>query len=465
MSRRTTALTQVWLLMVAIGVVPGCANLALGDSEQRIDLVDAWLRDENFSGSVLVAHHDIILLDRGYGLADRSNDVPNTPETIYPIASITKPITATAILRLADEGRLDLDDPVATYLPDFPDGNRITIHHLLTHRSGLPRDLSEHAQVSDGATVAEALAAYPRFPLAFDPGASFAYSNLGYEVLSSIIELASGISYENYIQATFFGPIGMTQTGVAVEPLRRDGVAIGYIGDRDGSRLAPPLWASWWKGAGGVYSTTGDLLRWEQALRGGDILSASSHAAMLTEQGGGYGYGWFIGSNPEMYWHDGDLQGFHSWLVRDSRRGLTVIALSNDDRSAALGDDLVSLYLDGDRLQNSRVFDALLLVAVELIVTVAAWALSTVLRFRRGTLVWARPRRRRVVLQVLLPLALALLVVSAVAEPYRVAGSWREALLIVPAWSRVLLATGAFLVLSILVMMQSFIARSSSVPR
>jgi CubicO group peptidase (beta-lactamase class C family) len=232
-----------------------------------------------FSGSVLVVRDDRVVLDRGYGLANREAGIPAGPETVYGIGSTPIDFTRAAILLLAQEGRLTLDDTVTRWFDDVPaDKRAITIAHLMQGRSGLPdfHDLPgdrdpDHSYIDRN----EAMRRIWAQKLLFEPDQGHAHSHSAWGVLAAIVELASGKTYPEFTRERLFAPAGMRDTGFFGEPIARDKLAIAYGAKRDGEVNAPPYWGptSWLvMGSGGQVSTTRDMQRWIVALRDGRIL-------------------------------------------------------------------------------------------------------------------------------------------------------------------------------------------------
>jgi len=305
--------------------------------------IDRYLRKAekvwHFSGSVLVAVDGRVILARGYGMANVTFEEPNTPSTKFYIGSLTKTFTAAAIMKLNEEGRLSLDDPLTKYLPDYPadPGDRITIEELLTHTSGLP-NYTDHPEVifkrDQPMTPAELIDFFKNRPLEFEPGAGFEYSNSNYVLLGEIIEAASGQSYEAYLHHEILHPLGMFDSGYgrreAGHPQRADGYTLDL--DRDYVQ-AVPIHLSVLYAAGALYSTAEDLLKWDQSLNADRILSPESIEQMLTPHAGGYGYGWVIDTlyGRKYVYHGGYLDGFNCTMDRWLDDRLCVIVLSNED--------------------------------------------------------------------------------------------------------------------------------------
>ena len=302
-----------------------------------------------FSGAVLVARRGQVLIDAGYGLADRATRTANGPGTIFQVGSVTKQFTAMAIAILAGEGRLRLDGRVCAYLPGCPPAWRlVTVAELLTHTSGiadwsswrLAGPLPGEAANPLTAIVAQA----EREPLASNPGTRAAYSNPGYVVLGDIIEHVSGMSYPAFLSARIFAPLGMIRTGVYRGGPAEPGHALGYL---SGGTVAPAILTAWSTAAGAIYSTTGDLDRWDQALITGTprLVPAPLLAQIFTVHAPcpyqscplpadrGYGYGWFAGGTgpAKLVNHSGSVDGFWAYNGFYPARDIIVVILSNLD--------------------------------------------------------------------------------------------------------------------------------------
>jgi len=203
------------------------------------EYLNAAVRFWNFQGSVLAAKDGRVVFKAGYGLADAEKKIPSTPATKYLIASITKTFTAAAVLLLEEEGLLKLSDPIAKYLEDYPPETaaKVTIHHLLSHTSGIPEAAADPRSLGDltkPRTPEELIALFKDKPLEFEPGAGCRYSNSGYVVLGKIIECASGRSYYDYVREKIFLPLGMKDSGVGGADRDVAELAVGYIEGRDG---------------------------------------------------------------------------------------------------------------------------------------------------------------------------------------------------------------------------------------
>jgi CubicO group peptidase (beta-lactamase class C family) len=288
-----------------------------------------------FSGAVLVARDGQVLLDKGYGLADATQNLPNTPKTKFLIGSVTKQFTAMAILMLEAQGKVHVPDSICTYLPDCPAlWQPITLQELLTHSSGITNYTSlESFQslVYSQTTSAQMVQLIRDQPLDFAPGTQWAYSNSNYLLLGLIVERVSGQSYGDFLQQHVLGPLGMTDTGYGPWPAD---LAVGYLGVNNPVRLWDPSTAL---GAGGLYSTAEDLYRWDQALYTERLLPRAALDRMFSAQmptgitGESYGYGWGIDRDHGhlVISHNGSLPGFTAEIARYVDDHLTIIVLSN----------------------------------------------------------------------------------------------------------------------------------------
>jgi CubicO group peptidase (beta-lactamase class C family) len=303
-----------------------------------------------YSGSLLVAKDGEVVLANGYGLADREAGVPVTAETVFDIGSITKQFTAAAILRLEMEGRLSVSDPVSRWFDGVPaDKQGMTLHHLLTHSSGLRDNFGRDYAVAERDSLAGVILGSE---LLWAPGTRYRYSNAGYSLLGMIVEKASGMGYEPYLREKLWGPAGMTRTGYRVD-WRPGELAVGYArgGQRDGTPV-DQAWAPdgpWWnlRANGGVLSSVRDLFRWHQALEGEAILSAAAKAKMWTphvaendEGSSHYGYGWAIMQTQRgtrLIAHNGGNGIFFADFRRYVDEGVVVLVMSNTADMSAGG--------------------------------------------------------------------------------------------------------------------------------
>lgn len=312
-----------------------------GRISARLDqIIRSYVDEKNFTGSVLVAQDDKILLNKGYGEANREWGAPNGPDTRFRIASVTKQFTAAAILVLADRGKLKLEDKISGYMPDAPPAWKdITIFHLLTHTSGIS-DLTRFENFGDiqplPTTVAAIIASFRDKPLAFTPGERHEYSSSGYILLGYLIEQISKQTYDRFLQDAIFTPLGMKDSGYDSNATVMARRASGYTVTKAGVEHAEYVHMSLPYAAGALYSTTQDLLRWQRALYGGRLLSPQSLQRMTTAYKNDYALGLEVISKAgvQEISHNGHIQGFRSHLAHYPASRVNVIILGNLDGRA-----------------------------------------------------------------------------------------------------------------------------------
>lgn len=289
---------------------------------------------EKFNGSVLVAKRGKILYQQQIGYADVEFGVPVSLHTKFEIASLTKPFTALLILRLVQDGRMRLEDKLAKYLPEItrPDAQEITIHHMLSHTSGIQDFVGispEFASWTDKKVLEE----FAKTPIQFSAGTKFQYSSSTYILLRIIIERVTAKSYEENLKQYVLDPAGMTETGVTHNQQVVSEKAFGYISTSTGFKHSYPILnTDLFLGAASLYSTANDLLKWDQALYNGKLLDDKHLQLMYTTVKKPYGYGWFIeepGQGRKSVSHGGDTFGFTSLIQRELDTQTIYIILSN----------------------------------------------------------------------------------------------------------------------------------------
>src|SRR6476660_248668 len=298
-------------------------------------IIQSYVADHKFMGSVLVARDGKTLLDKGYGFANLEWQVPDTPTTKFRIGSITKQFTAASILLLEERGKLKVEDPVKKYMPNAPAAwDKITIFHLLTHTSGIPSftgfsDYDSHE--TQAMTPGKLVEWFRDKPLEFEPGTKWNYSNSGYVLLGYLIEKISGQSYIDFLQQNIFTPLGMKDSGYDSNSTVIAHRAAGYAPGKDGPENAGFVHMSIPFSAGALYSTTEDLLRWEQGLFGGKVLKPESLAKMTTpfKQDYAFGLGVSTQNGHKMIAHDGGIEGFNTSLAYFPDDKLVVAVLAN----------------------------------------------------------------------------------------------------------------------------------------
>ncbi|MBW4692594.1 MAG: serine hydrolase [Lyngbya sp. HA4199-MV5] len=320
--------------------------------------LEASLETGFFMGSVLIARAGEVLLSQGYGMANLEHGVANSPQTKFRLGSVTKQFTAAAMLQLQEQSLLKVDSSISTYLPAYPQGGAITVHHLLTHTAGIPNYTSFPDYVQKQRTVMtldEIMTWFSEQPLEFTPGDRYSYSNSGYTLLTKLIEVVSGQSYVDHLQQHIFEPLGMTHSGYDQSALMLPHRASGYAPAEEGYQNAAFIDMTIPLGAGGLYSTVEDLYRWDQALYSDAVLSKSSRQLMFAPAVGmgeasgkaHYGYGWVIDHAYERdrVGHGGRIDGFTTTIARYPHEQVAIIVLSNLETApvARIGNDLAAI--------------------------------------------------------------------------------------------------------------------------
>ena len=326
---------------IAIALVLVTVSVARAQDTARMEqVIQSHVSAGTFMGTVLVARDGAIVLDKAYGMANLELDVPNTPGTKFRLGSITKQFTAASILLLEERGKLKIDDKVKTYLADAPTAwDRITVYNLLTHTSGIPNftALADYNTIKLSARTAEAsVAAVYDKTLDFGPGEKMFYSNSGYLVLGEIIEKVSGQSYEKFVADNIFTPLGMNDSGYDSNTAIIKRRASGYIKTPSGYVNAGYIHMSIPHAAGALYSTTGDLLKWEQALFAGKVVSKASLDRMITPFKNDYAFGLTstLVNGRRVIAHGGGIDGFNTHLAYYPDTKTVIVALSNVNGTA-----------------------------------------------------------------------------------------------------------------------------------
>jgi CubicO group peptidase (beta-lactamase class C family) len=318
-----------------LGLSCQAQNTVRPDTNRMDQVVQAYVANKTFMGSVLVARGGDVLISKSYGAANLEWNIPNTPATKFRLGSVTKQFTAASILLLEERGKLKVEDPVAKHLPDAPAAwEKITIFHLLTHTSGIPNFTSfpEYRTWQAFATPAEKLVGFFRDkPLEFAPGERMNYSNSGYVLLGYLIEKISGQSYEAFLQQNIFTPLEMKDSGYDSNSALLGRRAAGYSPSPRGVENAGFVHMSIPHGAGALYSTTEDLLRWQQGLYGGKLLSAASLEKMTTPFKNNYAFGVTVNTagGRKVISHAGGIEGFNTYLAYYPGDKTTVAVLAN----------------------------------------------------------------------------------------------------------------------------------------
>lgn len=310
-------------------------------AQKNVQKIDALLKQYyeygQFNGSILVAENGKVIYKKGFGMANMEWGISNQPDTKFRIASVTKQFTAALVLQLVEEGKIKLDGKITDYLTDYrkDTGEKVTVHQLLNHTSGIP----DYKNVSSNPySPADFVKKYVSGELEFEPGTKYKYNNGGYSILGAIIEKVTGKSYETVLQERILKPLGMTNSGYAHNSSLLEKHASSYEKTPNGYVNAPYIDMSIPYAAGSIYSTVEDLFKWDQSLYEDKILSAESKRLMFTPGLSNYGYGIRITDQPigksdrktKVIWHGGGgINGFASLISRAVEKRQTVIILDN----------------------------------------------------------------------------------------------------------------------------------------
>ena len=350
---KLTALCGMVLLFTTFGFGQNTANLPT--DKEILEKVETYMKAtetvDGFSGSVLIARNGQPIVNKGYGMANIELNVPNKAETVFRLGSVTKQFTGMAITMLQEKGKLSVNDPLCKFIENCPAiWQPITIKHLLTHTSGL----FNYTAFPDFAKTTvlpinspQMIALLKDKPLDFPVGEKYSYSNSGYFFLGTIIEKVSGKTYADFLQENIFTPLNMKNTGYD-DPLRIiNNRAAGYTKQGGKFLNAAYMDMSVPFAAGAMYSNTGDLLLWDQALYTEKLVSKKSLDEMFTPNKNGYGYGWGIGNRfgKQTISHGGAIFGFSTEISRFPTENLTFVVLSNVQGSPAgrIGNDLAAI--------------------------------------------------------------------------------------------------------------------------
>lgn len=349
MSIRTYRIISTIVLILTI--IATIAAKGQSKSEQIDELIAGFVKQRQFNGTVLVAENGTVIHKKGYGYANVELQSPAETDTKYRLASVTKQFTAMAVMQLVERGTLKLDGTISDYLPDYPTntGAKVTIHHLLTHTSGIPSytDFPGFMQrhVRDPYSPQDFITFFKDSSLLFTPGERFAYNNSAYFLLGVIIEKVTGKPYAQVLSEQIFVPLGMKNSGYDMHARILPKRATGYQLNGDQLANAPYIDMTIPYSAGSLYSTVEDLFRWDSALYTERLVKQPAKEKMFTPYihaaGRGipsyYGYGWFIGKEQvgnstdsvETIEHGGGIFGFNTLMFRVPQKKQTIILLSN----------------------------------------------------------------------------------------------------------------------------------------
>ncbi|GAB4014930.1 hypothetical protein GCM10028773_03190 [Spirosoma koreense] len=337
------------LALVSAGLGAVKAQPVRTTADKLDEYLAASAKLHRFNGSALIAQKGEILLQKGYGWRNESARTLNDTGSIYQLGSITKTFTGAAVLQLQAEGRLSVTDKLSQYLPDYPNGDQITLNELFAHTSGI-YDYKNFLYKQDGPArldfthpipKEQLVARFSSKPVTSQPGGEMHYTNSGYFLLGLIIEKVTGKPFETVIRERFLTPLGLTNTGFDFNQLRKPGKTTGYTFPNDSALVAvPSIDSTAGYAAGGMYSTVGDLYRWSRAIQSNQFLKAEDWQRAFTPIGKTtWSYGWGINTlnqKQTLVFQNGNLPGFATFFVLFPKEDVVIIMLANVDDASDL---------------------------------------------------------------------------------------------------------------------------------
>lgn len=336
------------LLTVLLVAITTAAAAQLNETK---DFIGAYVKKNNFNGTILIAKKSVPVYRQSFGLADFSLNVPNKPETRYKIASITKAFTSVLVLQLVQQGQIDLEKPIITYLPDYKGsgGNKVTVRQLLNMTSGM-HNMDENGSSLEGVlknglaqyqlpnTSDQMLQKFSSTELVKEPGKEFDYNNADFIILGKIIEKLTGKSFDKVLKEKILAPLGMNNSGMLAQDTIVSGLANTYFYRDDIKKLVSdlPVYMENWYAAGAMFSTVDDVLKFSNALFGGKLLKSEILKQMFSSGLGEYGLGVWVYLNYEinhkMYTivkRPGSIMGAQAMLFHILENDTTIIVLAN----------------------------------------------------------------------------------------------------------------------------------------
>ncbi|MFC7393441.1 serine hydrolase domain-containing protein [Scopulibacillus cellulosilyticus] len=287
--------------------------------------IDSYLKSIHFNGSAMVVKDGKVVIDKGYGFANREKRIKNNSNTVYYIGSITKSFVSTALMQLQEKGKVNVHDSLAKYLPNFPHANQLTLFDLLTHTSGI-REIDESQKKLTREQLMQKIGKNAQM-LMFAPGTRWAYSDSNYSILGYVVEKVSGESLHDYIQQHIFQPAGMNQSGFGTQFKKEPYPSTGYK-IKNGTMYTPAIPDfSQLFGCGDIYTTASDLYKFDHALASGKLVSKESYKQIFTPFKATYGFGWYI--DPGSVSSHGVLPGWNGLNSYGKSGKVYVVLLSN----------------------------------------------------------------------------------------------------------------------------------------
>ncbi|MBZ0180734.1 MAG: serine hydrolase [Melioribacteraceae bacterium] len=337
--------------------------IAQNKSSQIDELLQKYFEYNRLNGSVLVADKGEVILEKGYGTANREFNIPNSADTKFRIGSISKQFTAAIILQLVEEGKINLQGKITDYLPEYrkDTGEKITIHQLLNHTSGIISYTNLPNVWADSLRLPYEkdyfIEHFHSGDLEFEPGEKFVYNNTGYYLLAAIAEEVTGESFGDLLQTRLLDKAGMTNSGSEDDEFVISNAASGYLKRGPKFQKDPYMYMLNVMGAGHMYSTVGDLYKWDRALYTEKILSAEMKEKMFTPRLSNYGYGWLIQNMPGrdstdstiIHTHTGGINGFNTLEIRFPEEDRFLAVFTNTP-----GASLLEIALNIDKILNDK---------------------------------------------------------------------------------------------------------------
>ncbi len=331
MTKKFKLISATIILVFVLNFLVYPIELLSQDKASKIDeLMRTFFEDGQFNGSVLVAEKGNVIYKKGFGFANMDWNIPNKPNTKFRIGSITKQFVAMQIMQLLEEGKIKLEGKLTDYLPEYrkDTGDKITIHHLLTHTSGIPTYTGLTGFWSDSTrnpyAIEYMVKNFHSGDLEFEPGSKYKYNNTGYYLLAVIIERVTGKSSEENLHERILKPLKMNDSGVDRNERILENRAAGYMKSITGYMNDPYFYMKNVLGAGDMYSTVEDLFLWDQALYTEKLLSKKFKDIMFTPFLNNYAYGWGIrkvalgesSDSVQVISHGGGINGFNTIIFR-----------------------------------------------------------------------------------------------------------------------------------------------------
>jgi len=316
-------------------------------------LVTSTMKTAHIAGAtVAVSVGGSIEYEKAFGYANLTPKAAAATDTVYPIGSITKQFTAACVLLLAQDGKLSIDDPLSLYVPDLPWGNRVTLRHLLDQESGVVDFRSGVVDYTGPVAQSKIIDRLRQTDLLFAPGSKYEYSNSNYYLLGMVVEKASGKAYAQFLRERVLAPLSLGSTYYNDGSTPIAALAHGSNAGSDGPQPVAPENADWAYAAGAIASTAADLIRWDEALRAGKLLTAASLTEMMTTgsldggKGTDYAFGWVVVKHDGVreVWHNGEVTGYHAMNATYPDLKTDVVVLTNTGGTFAADDLAVRIF-------------------------------------------------------------------------------------------------------------------------